>query len=105
KLGPLADTKVRFAAGVMLSVLLGFVPAHLVAGMREDSAYETIDRKVIAAQQAAETPELYAALDSMRADQRARKETEQRNAAIIGLAVWALVGAGIAFVWFRKIPW
>src|SRR5204863_835029 len=28
KLGPLGDERVRFAAGVMLAVLLGFVPAH-----------------------------------------------------------------------------
>lgn len=103
--GPLGDPKIRFVAGVLLAIILGFVPAHFVASMKEDSAYETIDRKVIAAQQAADSPELYANLDRVRAEQLGRKETEQRNAAIIGFAVWALVGAAIAFVWFKKIPW
>lgn len=105
KLGPLGDERVRFAAGVLLAVLLGFVPAHFVAKMKEESASEAVDRKVIAAQQQADTPELYANLDRMRSDQLDRKKSEQRNAAIIGFAIWALCGGGIAFAWFKKIPW
>jgi hypothetical protein len=105
KLGPLGDEKVRFVAGVLLAIVLGFVPAHVIAGMREDSAYAEIDRKVIRAQQAADTPESYALLDKVRADQLARKEAEQRNAAIIALVIWGAVSSGIAYAWFRKIPW
>ena len=105
RLGPFGEPRVRFAAGVLLAVLLGFVPAHLVASMREGSAYKTIDDKVLASQQLADTPDAYATLDKMRSDQLERKKSEQRNAAIIAFAVWALVGTGIAFVWFKKIPW
>jgi hypothetical protein len=105
KLGPLGDEKVRFVAGVLLAIGLGFLPAHVIAGMREESAYAEIDRKVIRAQQAAETPEAYALLDKVRADQLARKEAEQRNAAIIALVIWGAVASGIAYAWFRKIPW
>jgi len=105
KFGPLGDERVRFAAGVLLAVLLGFVPAHFIAKMKEESSNETVDRKVIAAQQAADTPEVYANLDRMRADQLGRKESEHRNAAMIGFAIWALAGGGIAFAWFKKIPW
>jgi hypothetical protein len=60
---------------------------------------------VIRAQQAAETPEIYDGLDRMRAAQLARKQGEQRNAAILGLLVWCVAGAAIAFGWFTKIPW
>lgn len=105
KLGPLADPRTRFAAGVLLAILIGFVPAHLVASMREHSTYKEIDDKVIAAQQLADTPEAYAMLDKMRADQLAKKQGEQRNAAIIAFAIWGLVGGAIAFGWFKKIPW
>jgi len=105
KLGPLGDERVRFAAGVVLAILIGFVPAHLVASAREGSAFKEIDTKVMAAQQLADTPEAYATLDSMRADQLGKKQGEQRNAAIIGFAIWGLVGAGVAFAWFKKIPW
>lgn len=105
KLGPLADLRVRFAAGVLLALLVGFVPAHLVASMRESSAYKSIDDKVRAAQQLADTPDAYALLDTMRADQLARKRGEQRNAAILALAVWGVVGGAVAFAWFKKVPW
>jgi hypothetical protein len=105
KLGPLGDERVRFVAGVVLALGLGFLPAHMIAGMREESAYEEIDRKVVRAQQAAESPEAYALLDKMRADQLDRKEAERRNAAIIAIFVWGLVASGIAFAWFKKIPW
>ncbi len=105
KLGPLGDPRARFAAGVLLALVLGFVPAHLVASARESSAFKEIDNKVLAAQQLADTPEAYATLDRMRADQLGRKESEKRNAAIIAFAIWALVGGGIAFAWFKKIPW
>ena len=105
KLGPLGNPIVRFAAGVLLAILLGFVPAHFVAAMREKSAYAEIDQKVMASQQLADTPEAYETLDRMRVDQLDRKEGARRNAAIIAFAIWALVGAGIAFVWFKKIPW
>jgi hypothetical protein len=101
----LANPDHRFIAGVLLALGLGFVPAHLVGKMREESAYEAIDRKVIAAQQLAETPDQYALLDKMRADQLAKKYSEQRNAAIIAILVWAAVAGGVAFVWFKKIDW
>ncbi len=105
KLGPLADPRARFAAGVLLAVVIGFLPAHVIASARESSAFKEIDNKVLVAQQHADTPDAYATLDRMRADQLARKESEQRNAAIIAFAIWALVGGGIAFAWFKKIPW
>lgn len=105
KLGPLGDEKVRFVAGVALALGLGFLPAHLIAASREQSAYDEIDRKVVRAQMAAETPESYALLDKMRADQLDRKEAERRNAAIIAIFVWGLVASGVAFAWFKKIPW
>lgn len=105
KRGLLGSARVRFAAGVLLAILIGFVPAHLVASMREGSAYKAIDNTVIAAQHLADTPEMYAMLDKMRADQLDKKRGEQRNAAIIALAIWALVGGGVAFAWFKKVPW
>ena len=105
RFGPLGDPRIRFVAGVLLAIVLGFVPAHFVAAMREHSAYTEIDSKVRAVQQLADTPETYATLDRMRAAQLAHKKSERRTAALIAFAIWTLVGGGIAFVWFRKIPW
>ena len=97
--------RARFAAGVVLSILLGFVPAHLIASMREESAFATIDAQVHAAQLQADTPEMYRQLDAFRAAQLSRKESEQRSIAMVSMLIWALAGAGLAYVWFRQIPW
>ena len=105
RLGPLGEPRARFAAGVLLAVLLGFVPAHLVASMREKSAYATIDTRVRAAQQMADSEEAYAGLDRIRATALSDKDSARRNAALVAFAIWAIAGAGLAFVWFRKIPW
>ncbi|HTL35155.1 MAG TPA: hypothetical protein VL326_18635 [Kofleriaceae bacterium] len=105
KLGPLGNERVRHVAGLVLAIVLGFVPAHLVASSIEKSAYAEIDQKVIHVQQQADTPDVYAMLDKQRADFLDRKESERRNAAIIAFVVWGLVGGGIAFLWFKKIPW
>lgn len=101
----LANANTRFIAGVLLCLGLGFVPAHFVGKMREDSAFEAIDRKVIGAQQLVETQEQYALLDNLRADQLAKKYSERRNAALIAILVWAAVAGALAFVWFKKIDW
>jgi hypothetical protein len=95
----------RFALGVVLAICLGFIPAHVFASWRESSAYKAIDAEVEATQIGADTPEMYAALDSFRAAQLGRKKSERRNIALIALLVWAAAGGGLGFVWFRKIPW
>lgn len=105
KLGPLADERVRMIAGALLAILLGFLPAHLYARSREKSAYATIDQKLQSAQIAADTPDAWSALDQTRSNALERKEDERRSIAMIALAIWALVGGGIAYGWFRRVPW
>ena len=51
------------------------------------------------------TPDAYATLDATRASFLERKRDERRNIAVIALAIWALVGGGIAYGWFRRVPW
>ncbi|MGN6104218.1 MAG: hypothetical protein ACTHU0_03870 [Kofleriaceae bacterium] len=95
----------QFAAGIAVAIVLGFVPAHFVAEVREGSAFREIDRRVEAMQASVDSPETYAALDGFRATQLARKQNERRNIALASLGIWAVVGAGLAFVWFRRVPW
>lgn len=102
---PLRDPRVRLVAGVVLAILIGFLPAHLVASMREKSAYDAIDRKVAAEQESATTPDAYAALDQMRSDELDHKKSERRSIAILAFILWGAVGGGVAYGWFRRIPW
>jgi hypothetical protein len=96
----LASARVRLVAGVALAIALGFVPAHLVAGMRERSAFAAIDAKVTAVQSTADTPDSYAALDAFRAEQLDAKYSARRSIAVTSLLVWAAVGAALAYGWF-----
>jgi hypothetical protein len=105
KLGPLADERVRLVAGVVLAILIGFLPAHFIAKSREASAYKEIDAQLVSLQSQADTPEAYATLDHTRATFLDRKKDERRNIAMLALVIWGLVGAGVAYGWFRRIPW
>lgn len=99
----------RFAAGVIVSVVLGFIPATFVQSCREEAAFDKIDSHVAAVQQQASTdsaaPIPFAKLDEFRDEQIAKKKSERRNIAIVSMLIWALGGAGIGYVWFRRVPW
>ena len=100
-----ASVRVRFAAGVVIALLLGFVPAHVVARVREDSAFGAIDRDVRARGANAASLDDYAALDRYRSRALERKYDERQNIAIVSMLIWAAAAAGIAYVWFRRVPW
>jgi hypothetical protein len=97
----------RFAAGVLIAVILGFVPASLIASARESSAFEKIDAEVIAVQEKIGRSDglPFDKLDEFRATQLSRKQSERRNIALVALVMWAAIGGGLAYVWFRKIRW
>ncbi len=95
----------RIIAGVVLAILIGFLPAHLIASMREAGAFKKIDDQIIATQSAADTPEMYATLDAFRTAQLDRKESERRSIALTSMLIWAIIAAGAGYVWFRRIPW
>ena len=99
----LKDPKVRLLVGVLVSIVIGFIPAHFVASMREKSAFASVDASVAEVQKQVVTPEDYAALDPMRARQLERKHDDRRNIAMIALLIWAAGGVGVAFVFFKKI--
>jgi len=103
-----APPRWRFAAGVLIAIVLGFIPAHLVAAMRERSAFSKIDEHVKQVQLKVGTPDApiaYDRLDDFRRDQEDRKKTERRNIALISMLIWAAAGGLFAYVWFRRIPW
>ena len=103
--GLLGDERVRFAAGIVVAILLGFLPAHIVAGVRERSVYAAVDREVVAAQQVADNPDSYAKLDAVRAEHLQRKHDERFSIVILALAIWGAAGGAVAYGWFRKVPW
>ncbi|HUJ58689.1 MAG TPA: hypothetical protein VLX92_09355 [Kofleriaceae bacterium] len=98
----LGDPRKRLIAGVALAIGLGFVPAHFVAAMREHAAQDAAAHELAAA---AQQPLDQPAIDALWRDQRARLDGDRVRIALLGLAIWGALGAGIAYLWFRKIPW
>jgi hypothetical protein len=99
------NERARFAIGVAIALLLGFVPAHIIASVREDSAYAEIDADVRQQQAQVTDVDEWTALETIRDGKLALKQSRQRTIAAGSVFVWAVLGVGIAFVWFRKIDW
>src|SRR5262245_58086403 len=98
-------SRARFASGVVVAIVVGFLPAHFIASARERAAFREIDAHVVSVQSRTDAPLDDAALDQFRAEQKDRKQSERRSIALASLAVWALLGAAVAYLWFRRIPW
>jgi hypothetical protein len=106
RLGPLANERVRMAVGVVVAVLLGFLPAHFIASAWEHSAYRDIDNKVEHRyDEAAGSVDDYAMLDAFRDHELDAKRGSRNNIAVVALLIWAAAGAGIGYLWFRRVPW
>jgi hypothetical protein len=105
RLGPLGDERVRFVLGVVIAILLGFVPAHVIASIRERAAYHEVDALVTQKQIDATAQEDYDALDAFRARQLEDKRAAHTNIALVALAIWAAAGGAVAYGWFKRIPW
>ena len=102
----------RFATGVFLALLLGFIPAHLFAALREGSAYDSARADVSETHReysAATTPdELEAAsrnLEQTRRDALSRMQSTQSSIAVLSLLIWAGCGLGLGWVWFARLDW
>jgi hypothetical protein len=101
----LANPRIRFAAGVVIALLIGFIPAHVIASVRERAAFSEIDHRLHDRQAAVQSMEEYEQLDKVRARALERKYDERRDIALTAILIWAGVAAAIAYVWFRRVPW
>jgi hypothetical protein len=101
----LADVRIRFAAGVLAAVLIGFLPACIVGTIKQNAAFAEVDQKLDAQQRAVTSLDEYETLDRTRALALERKHSERTNAAITAFLIWAVAGAAVAYVWFRRVPW
>ncbi|MBA3501410.1 MAG: hypothetical protein H0T65_13685 [Deltaproteobacteria bacterium] len=94
-------SRAHFVVGVVVALAIGFVPAHLVANMREKTAFAQIDNQVAAAHESADSSEMYAALDGAREKLLDDKESKRSMIALTSMLLWAVISAGVAFAFFR----
>ncbi len=103
--GALRDDGVRLIVGVVLAVALGALPALLIGASRERAAFAEIDGQLDKRQSEIRTVEAWEGLDRVRVTFRERKEAERQTIAITSLLIWAAIGGGFAWLWFRVIDW
>lgn len=94
----------HFIAGVVLALVIGFIPAHFVAAKRETSAFAAIDQRIEAAHAAADSTETYLALDGARTKLREDKQGTRTMIALTSMLLWAVISAGVGFAFFRFGP-
>lgn len=102
----LADRpRARFVAGLFLALVLGFIPAHAVSALRESAAYSQIQGELREQYARVTTSQELSGAEMMRTAKLDQMRSKQVGIAITACALWALVGAGFAYVWFRRIDW
>jgi hypothetical protein len=103
--GLLRDDATRLIAGAVLAVAIGAVPALLIGSARERSAFAQLDGELDKRQSEIRTRDAYDGLDRVRATFIERKRAERQSIAITSLMIWAVVGGGFTWLWFRKLDW
>ena len=94
-----------FIAGVAIALVLGMFVAHVVAVFQETNAYSPVRKDLLVSYSEATDPDAHAALTSIRAGAADILQSRKRRIAITSLVVWVLAATGIAFLWFRVVPW
>ncbi len=99
------DPRARFVAGVVLAAIIGFIPAALIASVRERSAFADLDSELDRRQNQFTDRAEWDALDTLRASFVERKQAERQSVALTSLVLWAAISGGFAWFWFRKLDW
>ena len=100
-----SNERLRFAVGIMLAVLFGFLIMSMVASSREASRYSTIIAELKAQYDEAETSVAWDALDGARATTLENLQVRRRSIVIMSVFVWLLVAGLFAFLWLRVFDW
>lgn len=93
--------RLAFAAGILLSVGLGFAPAHLLAASKEAAAYQKIDNRLRAAQSDITTVEEWKQLDDIRTARMRDKKGAQQEIAVLAMLIWVGISAAASLAWLR----
>ena len=97
--------RLRFAVGILLSVLIGYGVASSVASSRENSKYEPIIAELNAKYESANTRVAWDALEDARATALESLSLRRRGIVILSLFIWLSVAGLFAFLWLRVIHW
>jgi len=99
------DGRLRFMVGLILVTALAFVPVHFYAASSENSAYTQMRNELNETQKLVEDPEEWDGLAEIRASYAEQMDKKRVRIASTSVIIWLLLGAGLGFLFFRKLPW
>ena len=98
---PAQFSRAHFIAGIVVALVIGFLPAHFLASMREKSAFRAIDGQATAAYAAVDSYDAWVALDATRDKLLDEKESKRQMIALTSMLIWAVVSAAASVAFFR----
>lgn len=99
------DDRTRLLVGVLLAIVVGFIPATILSSVRERPAFAKIKADLLETYASATTPAQSEGLDEVRDASLDLMSSRRFNIAVTSCLLWAIVGAGFAYFWFRRFDW
>jgi hypothetical protein len=102
----LDSARVRFAIGVLLVVLVGFVPAQLYFGVKADAAQATVlEALQDDVELAKRDEEAWKEYDANAANEVRIRRDSLGRVRFGACLLWFAVSSGLGYIYFRKVPW
>ena len=98
---PKPFSREQFLLGIVIALVVGFLPTHLIASAREKAAFRAVDKQVEAAYASADSPETYQALDAAREKFIDAKQSARTMIGLTSMLMWGVISTGVGFAFFR----
>lgn len=101
-----AQPRVRIAAGVVLCIVLAWIPARVYWGVKVDNAQAQLDVAMQEPVTLAKTDEAaWIELREIGQAQKALAQSRLVNTKITAVLMWIGIGGVLGWVYFKKVPW
>jgi hypothetical protein len=101
--GVTADPRRALLAGVLLALVVGYLPATLYVSLVAEAKYAVIVKDVELAQSGTLTESQWQDLREVRRDAVTRLEHARTRIAVTTFVVWAMSGVMVLFLWYRQV--
>jgi len=98
--------RVHFAVGLVLCVLLAWIPAQVFWGMKVDNAQAELNLAMQEPLSMAKHSEAaWVELPDIGRAQKALVQSRLVNTKITAALLWIVVGVLLGYVYYRRVPW
>lgn len=94
--------RARFVLGLLLALVIGYLPAHLYSSHAESRDFAAIRLEVVEAQKGDLSLLQWEDLAIVRADAQRRMASARTRIFVSTLVLWLLCGSGVGYLWWRR---